>query len=116
MPKSWNEGTVTGYAYWTAQSGSGDVVWGWRAMALSNDDALDTAFGTAATATDTLLLANDVHVSGGMTITVAGTPAAGDISVFEVYRDANNGSDTLAVDAELLGFKIEYTIDAANDD
>jgi hypothetical protein len=35
--------------------------------------------------------------------------------VFQVYRDAVNGSDTLAGDARLHGVVVIYTTDAAND-
>lgn len=117
MPKGWNEGTVIAQFSWTAASGSGDVVWGIQALARSNDDALDTAFGSAQTVTDTLLTANDEHHTAETSaITIGGTPAEGDRVIFQVYRDANAGGDTLAVDACLIGVKIIYTINAANDD
>lgn len=116
MPKSWNEGTVTAVFSWTAASGSGDVIWGIQGLARSNDDALDTAFGTAATVTDTLITALDEHhTSATSAITIGGTPAEGDRVTFQVYRDADAGGDTLAVDAMLLGVKIVYTTNARND-
>ena len=31
------------------------------------------------------------------------------------FRDADNGSDTLTGDAKLLGIKVFFTTDAAND-
>lgn len=116
MPKGWDEGTVIAVISWTAASGSGDVVWGIQALARSNDDALDTAFGTAVTVTDTLLTANDEHhTSETSAITIGGTPAENDRVIFQVYRDADAGGDTLAADAKLLAVKIIYTINAAND-
>lgn len=116
MPKSWDEGTITAQFVWTAGSGSGDVIWGLQGLALSNDDALDAAFGTAQTVTDTLLTAGDVHfTSATSAVTIAGTPAENDLVVFQAYRDANAGGDTLAVDAQLIGVKLFYTTDAAND-
>jgi hypothetical protein len=45
--------------------------------------------------------------------TIGGSPAAGDLTCFQVYRDVS--ADNLAEDALLLGIKIFYTIDAAND-
>lgn len=117
MPKSWNEGTVTAVLSWTAASGSGDVIWAIRGLARSNDDALDTAFGTEVTVTDTLLTANDEHHTAETgAITIGGTPAENDRVIFEVYRDANAAGDTLAVDAKLIGVKIIYTINASTDD
>ncbi len=116
MPKSWNEGTITFAPIWTAASGSGDVVWGLQAVSLSNDDALDSAFGTGQTSTDTLLTANDQHTGPtSSAITIAGTPAAEDLVVFQVYRNASSGSDTLAVDAKLLGVRLYLTTNAADD-
>lgn len=117
MPKGWNEGTVTAVVTWTAASGSGDVIWGIQALARSNDDALDTAFGAAVTITDTLLTANDEHHTAETgAITIGGTPAENDRVIFQVYRDADAGGDTLAGDAKLIGVKVIYTINAATDD
>jgi hypothetical protein len=112
MPKSWNEGTITFAPIWTAASGAGTVIWGLQAIALSNDDALDTAFGTAATSTDTLLAALDQHTGPtSAAITIGGSPAAEDLVVYQVYRNAG----TLAVDAKLLGVRLYFTTNAADD-
>jgi hypothetical protein len=48
-------------------------------------------------------------------ITIGGTPAEADWVVFQVYRNAASGSDTLAVDARLHGVALIYTTDTAND-
>lgn len=117
FPKGWNEGTVTFVPYWTAASGSGGVVWGLAGVALSNDDAIDTAFGTAQTSTDTLITALDVHVGPeSSAITIAGTPAEGDICYFQINRTVSDGGDTLGVDAKLIGIKLIYTINSNVDD
>lgn len=114
FPKGWNEGTVTFVPYWTAASGSGTVIFSLAGVALSNDDAIDTAFGTVQTSTDTLLTALDVHEGPeSAAITIAGTPAVGDITYFQIARDI---SDTLGVDAKLIGIKLIYTIDSNVDD
>jgi len=113
MPKSWNLGTLTFIAYWTASTGSGTVTWSLAAGAVSNDDVLDTTFGTAVTVTDTLLATGDLMVadeSGAMTVN--GSPAAGDLVCFKILRDI---SDTLTGDAKLLGIKLLYTTNASND-
>lgn len=114
FPKGWNEGTVTFQSYWTAASGSGTFSCAVSGVALSDDDAIDTAFGTAQTVTDTLITALDVHVSSeSSAITIAGTPAEGDIVYFKVARDV---SDTLTTDAKLIGIKLFYTTDNCVDD
>lgn len=116
MPKSWNEGTVTAFFLWSNASGTGNVVWALQGVAISDDDVLDVAFGTAQTVTDGVTAAGDLMQSAETSaITIAGTPAAGDLVSFQVYRDAANGSDTLAVDARLHGVVLIYTTDAAND-
>ncbi len=111
VPNNWNNGTITARFYWTASTSSGDVVWGIQARAFANDDALDTAAGTAQTVTDTLTATNDMCVTSATSaMTIGGTPAANTPVQFTVYRDANAGGDTLAADARLLGVEILYTL------
>jgi hypothetical protein len=110
MPNNWNAGTVTAKFHWTASTSSGDVVWGLQGRAYANDDALDQAMGTAQTATDTLTATNDVDISPATSaITLGGTAASGNPVIFQVYRDADAGGDTLGADARLLGVEISYT-------
>jgi hypothetical protein len=109
LPNIYNNSTITVRFYWTASSGSGDVVWGVQGRALANDDALDSAFGTAQTVTDTLLAANDMHITSATSaVTLGGTPAANTPIQFQIYRDAVAVGDTLAVDARLLGVEIVF--------
>lgn len=117
MPKSWNESTVTFTPVWTANSTSTNgVAWVLRAKALGNDETIDAAWGSDVTVTDantaTAYQAHIASESGAVTIANA---SESEWVVFEVYRDVANGSDTLAVDALLLGLTINYTTDAAND-
>lgn len=111
--------TITSFTYrlrWTAISGSGVVVWAVQAAGRSDDDAMDQAFGTAVTVNDTVLSTSDQHttVESG-TVTVGGSPSAQDMLVLQVYRDASNGSDTLAADARLLAIELFLTVAAATD-
>ena len=111
MPSMWDEGTVKAQVYWTnASATSGTVAWGIQGVSLSNDDAINTAFGTAVVTSDTQTgTAKDVHVTAeSSAITIAGSPAAGDWTVFQIYRDVS--ADNLAQDALLLGVKINYSI------
>jgi hypothetical protein len=110
-PRNYNNGTVKFTPYWTAASGSGTVEFSLAGIALSNDDALDTAFGTEQVSSDTLITAADVHVGPqSSAITIAGTPADSDLIFFQITRNVSN--DTLGVDAKLLGIVLEYTLDA----
>ena len=118
MPKSWNEGTVTFIPVWShpATATNFGVVWGLDAVAVSDDDTLDVAFGTAQTSTDTGGTTNDSYQGPeSSAITIAGSPAAGDLVMFRIHRDPANGSDTMAVDARLHGVLLLYTNDTTND-
>lgn len=118
MPKSWNEGTLTFKPIWShpATTTNFGVVWDLQAVAISNDDAIATAFGTAQTSTDTGGTTNDVYIGPeSSAITVAGTPAAEDVVFFRLSRVTGNGSDTMAVDARLHGIVLFITTDAGND-
>jgi hypothetical protein len=116
MPKSWNEGAVTFQALWTAASGSGGVAWGVQAIATGDDDALDAAFGTEVVVTDTLIAANDCHITAeSAAITIGGTPAENDRVQIQVSRNVADATDTLAVDSKLLGIRLFYTTNAKND-
>lgn len=109
MPKSWDRGTVTVMFLWSNASGVGDVVWGIQAVAISNDDVLDAAFGAAQTVTDSVTAAGDLMISAKVNYDIAGVPAIDDVVQFQLYRDAANGADTLAVDARLHGVALFYT-------
>lgn len=116
MPKSWDEGTVTAQFIWTADSGSGDVIWGIQAVAISEGDALDASWGTAQEVTDTLTTAGDNHTTSFTSAaTIGGSPAEGDLVAFRVYRKAADGGDTLGVDARLIGIRLNITTNAADD-
>jgi hypothetical protein len=118
MPKSWNEGTVTFQAWWTSTATDTDgVAWALQGVAFGDGDPIDTAWGSAVEVVDNAQsTAGDVYVSAeSAAVTIAGTPAAGDICFFRVSRNPDNASDNHAEDARLIGIKILFTIDAAND-
>lgn len=118
MPKSWDEGTVTFQATWThpATTTNFGVVWDLQAVATSDDDTIDVAYGTAQTSTDTGGTTSDQYISPeSSAITIAGTPAAGDVVHFRISRVTGNGSDTMAVDAFLTGVKLYFTANSFTD-
>ena len=111
MPVGWDEGTVTFRYLWTATGGAGTVTMGLEGLALSDDDALDTAFGTQVTVTDTLLATNDVHVSpASAAVTIGGTPAAQDLCLFELTLTVLNPTGF-----RLLGINLSFTRDSYTD-
>lgn len=116
MPKSWNEGAVSAEFLWTAAEGTGAVIWGLQALALSDDDAFDGAFGATQEVADALLAAGDLHRTAETPpVTIAGAPTEGDLVVFQVHRNAASGADTLNADAQLIGVRLFYTTNARND-
>jgi len=118
MPKSWNLGTVTFQYFWApSNTNTGNCIMGLQGVSVSNDDTADVVFGTAQEVTDAGGGAvEDVLVSSvSSAMTIAGTPADDDLTFFQLYRDAADGSDTFTGDARLMGIKLFYTTDAAND-
>ena len=116
MPDNWDGGTMTAKFYWTAASGSGGVVWGIKGRSFADDEALDQAYGTEVETADTLIAANDMHVSAESTaITLGGTPAGAEGIQFKITRKTAHASDTLGVDARFLYAKLQYTTNAASD-
>ena len=118
MPKSWNEGTITYQVYWTPGStNTGDCIFGLQAVACADNDTIDVAYGTAVNVTDAGIgTVEDQQISSESgAVTVAGSPAAGELTYFQLFRDANAGGDTFTADARVLGVKIFFTTDAAND-
>lgn len=118
MPKSWNESTVTFQPVWSHPSTTTNfgVVWALQAVATSDDDALDVAFGTEQTSTDTGGTTDDRYIGPeSSAITIAGSPAEGDVVQFQIKRNVSDGSDTMAVDARLHGIKLYITLNASTD-
>ena len=112
LPDEWDLGTVKAKFFWDAASGasaSDGVTWGIAAQALSNDDAIDNAFGSSVDTDDTVIAVGDLHVSAASSaITISGTPALGDMILFEVTRVVGDANDDMTEDAKLLGVAIQY--------
>jgi hypothetical protein len=117
FPKSWNEGTVTFQAFFTADStDTGTVSWSLAGVAIADNDSINTAFGTgvAPTAKAHSGTANDLDVTAESgAITIAGSPSTDEEVYFQITRDVS--ADDLDADAKLLGIKLFFTTDAAND-
>lgn len=97
---------------WAANATSNAVVWGVSVGAVTAADAdtyLEHAQAAATTATTNV---NTTEARRVVETTVApsmDSAAADDLITVCVYRDADNGSDTCTVDAELLTVVFEYT-------
>lgn len=98
---------------WIANATTGNCVWGARVGAVTPADA-DTPFEhaeAAASTTTTGANATEANRLVETTIALANLDglAAGDLAFLLVYRDADNGSDTLTVDARLVNVSLDYT-------
>lgn len=118
MPNGWNEGTVS--AVFECSHGSTTTNFGMAfslaAVAINSSGAIDVARGTAQTVTVTGGTTDTKYsTSETAAVTIAGTPAAGALVLFEVARQVANAGDTMAIDARLHGLWLLYTTDAAND-
>ena len=118
FPKSWNEGTLSYQVYWTpSNTDTGDCLFNLQAVACADGDTIDVLFGTPVQITDAGIgTVEDQQISAeSSALTVNGSPAAGEQTYFQLYRAAGDGSDTFTGDARVLGIKIFFTTDAAND-
>ena len=118
MPKSWNLGTVTYQVFWSpSNTNTGNAIFGLQGLATTEGDTADAVFGTAIEVTDAGIgTVEDVQMTAvSSAMTLAGSPADDDYCFFQLYRDAADGSDTFTGDARVLGIKLFYTTDAAND-
>lgn len=94
---------------WRAIATSGSVVWGIQTACIADGETGDPSFNTAQTVTDTAkgttLQDNDATISS---LTTTGC-AAGERMMLKIYRDADNGSDTMTGDAWLVSVAVEIT-------
>jgi len=117
FPKSWNEGTVKFQVFWTPSNTNTDnCIWSLQGVSVADGATIDVAYGTAVSVTDAGIgTVEDQQVSivsGEVTITNAAVDTQ---TYFQIFRDANAGTDTFSGVARLLGVKIFFTTDAAND-
>jgi DNA-directed RNA polymerase subunit E'/Rpb7 len=106
----YNLGNLKARFDWTTSGASGAVVWGIQGVAIGDGDSLSTEWGSPQEIADSFVTGTGVHVTSSTSeITLAGSPQANDLLFFRVYRDTFDAGDTLAVNASLLGLKLQYT-------
>jgi hypothetical protein len=118
MPKSWDLGTVYATFIWShaATTTNFGVAWSIAGVAISNDDALDVAFGTAIIVIDTGGTTDDCYATTmSEAVTIGGTPALNDYVIFQVKREVADGGDNMAIDARLIGVRLHYKTNVLTD-
>ena len=115
FPVSWNAGTVTFQVFWAGIAATSDVDWMVDAVAISNNTTIDVAYGTAVVVTDNAQGAvEELNVSAESgAVTIAGSPGDDELCFFRIGRDVSG--DGMAGDARLVGIKLFFTTDLAND-
>jgi hypothetical protein len=116
FPKSWNEGTVTFQAFWTVTgTNTGTVAWGLSGVAFADNADQNAAFGTNVVATAKAFsgTSNDMTVSAVSEAVTIANAAVDTMTYFQIMRDIS--ADTQSGAARLLGIKLFFTTDAAND-
>lgn len=107
LPADWT-GNVDARFFWEANdTGTNSVVWGIQTACVADNETDDPSLNTASTVTDANggTTAHKVMIASVTGITTTGC-AAGEFMHIKVYRDADNGSDTLAADARLIGVEL----------
>jgi len=105
FPKSWDEGTITFQVYWTtAAAVTTGVAWSLQGVAVSDGDSAGVAYGVAVPVTDNAQSGAEqvLITSESGAVTIAGTPAGGDLVFFRIFRDVDDPGDTMTEDARLL--------------
>ena len=117
FPKCWNEGTITFQVFWTpSTTNTGDCIWGLQGVSVADGATIDVAFGTAVTVTDAGIgTVEDQQVSPASSAVTITNAAVDTQTYFQIFRDANVGGDTFTGVSRLLGVKLFFTTDAAND-
>jgi hypothetical protein len=91
---------------WTATSAtSGDCVWDASLERLNTDIDADS-FSTIASVTTTTNGTSGIPNTSEITLTTIDSVVAGDGFRLKITRDANNGSDTMTGDAELIAVEV----------
>jgi len=117
FPKSWNAGTVTYQVYWTPGStNTGNCIFGLQGVSCGDSDTIDVAYGTGIEVTDAGIgTVEDQQITSESSAVTISNAGDGEQTYFQLYRDAADGSDTFSADARVLGVRLFYTTDLAND-
>ena len=118
LPKSYNLGTVTFQVWWTTVGAvTTGIAFGLQAVAISDNVAIDTAFGTAVLVTDNAQsTAYELLVTAESgAVTIGNTPADDDAVLLRGFRDVSDANDDMTQDMRFIGMKLFITLDASTD-
>lgn len=112
MPERWNRSTIKFKFHWLIHdvpaAGTG-VEWGITGVAKGNTDLVDAAYGTQVFVSGVYAALDTVYITSATSaLTIAGSPANGDLVNFKIARNISSGNDDLNGDAWLLGVDMQY--------
>lgn len=113
LPRQYGGSGITAYLHWVSTATTGDCVWETSFELIGTSQDIDSdGFATANTATTTTnatagipAVTSIAHTDGAQIDSIA----VGNAFRFKVSRNATSGSDTLAVDAQLLAIELKET-------
>lgn len=113
MPADYASGGAVKLSWMTNSASANNVVWAARIGAVTPADA-DTPVEHAEAAVSSTTTAGNATearrlIETSISLANLDSVAAGDLVFLLVHRDADNASDTLAADAELITASFEYT-------
>lgn len=112
---TYGSGNITVKVRWYGDTAtSGNVVWAAAVACITPEtDSTDVeadSWGTAATVTDSHL-GTTAHriMEASITVSSLDSITTGDLLFLRLYRDADNASDTMSGDAQVVGVIVEYS-------
>ena len=117
LPKQWNGAPVIVQFLWTVASGSGGVVWGIRGHLFGDGEAFNGGdWGPGVYITDTVTAPGNLHLTGFTSdMTIGGVYSNEGLAILDIFRLADNVSDTCPSDARLIGIRVKLGLDKFDD-
>jgi hypothetical protein len=105
LPLGWN--SFKCQFIWTCGVvGTGNVMWGAKALGMIDQTSVDRSYGAGQTVTDLKVVSSGIHITS---FTPAITASTADLYApvkLQVYRNASDALDTFTADARLIGVTI----------
>ncbi len=115
MPKQWDGGNITFKAYWVGIAATTGCSWALQVKALNDNEDINVAYGSAVVVDDSSQGSATELLISPESGDIACSGAADDLLFCQIFRDVSDANDDMAGDARLVGVRILFTTDKAND-
>jgi len=113
IPDNLDPGGIIVTVKWISTATTGDVVWAYQTVGISDSTAWDSSLSPAQSVTTTVdPIAEDLNTSTFTAYNPGWNP--NEIIIFKVYRDANNASDTMTTDAIMTMVQVDWKFEEEN--